>query len=303
MSLCRLYRTALEKVSEGPLYPTHEKKVARRFYPFAMLEVNIATMCLIIFAYQSDPRFPLVVAANRDELYTRPSAQADLWTDENSRVELLSGRDLLAGGTWLGVTQQGRFAAVTNIRDPSLTEPKPRSRGDLTRQFLAGDATPEQYCAQLSQNYEQFAGYNLLVGDRNSLFYVNNQEEKVWKLEAGYYGLSNGLLNTSWPKVVQGKGRLRSLIESPEEITTDALIRMMADRTPAVDADLPNTGIEIKLERNLSSAFILNPQRNYGTLCSTAVIFERAGKIRFSEQNFNSNGHKTQGHSFQLPAS
>lgn len=260
-------------------------------------------MCLIIFAYQTDPRFPLVVAANRDELFARPSAQAQIWTDEESGSSILSGRDLQAGGTWFGATQDGRFAAVTNIRDPSQTERRPRTRGDLTREFLASDQSPEDYCAALVDSYDQFAGYNLLVGDRSSLFYVNNQEEKVWNLEPGFYGLSNALLNTSWPKVERGKSRLQSLLADPDTLSTDMLIEMMGDRSQADDADLPDTGIGIDIERKLSSAFILNPEREYGTLCSTALIVEQSGASRFSEQNFDSSGNKTHGHFFQLNAS
>ncbi len=258
-------------------------------------------MCLIIFAYRMDPRYPLVVAANRDELFARASAQADIWTDAKTDSKILSGRDLQAGGTWLGVTQNGRFAAVTNIRDPSQTESKPRSRGDLTRLFLAGTDSAEEYCNGLAKSYDQFAGYNLLVGDGSSLYYVNNSAETVWELEAGFYGLSNGMLNTSWPKVDRGKAQLESLMQSGSAITTDALIAMMGDRAQAEDAILPDTGIGIEIERKLSSAFILNPERDYGTLCSTAVIVEQSGSTRFCEQNFDSLGRKTQGHSFQLP--
>lgn len=260
-------------------------------------------MCLIIFAYQMDPRFPLVVAANRDELFARATAQADIWIDAETGRKILSGRDLQAGGTWLGVTPNGRFAAVTNIRDPSQTELKPRSRGDLTRQFLAGRDSAEEYCEGLAQSYNKFAGYNLLVGDGSSLYYVNNSEETVFKLEPGFYGLSNGMLNTSWPKVDKGKAQLESLMQTSTAITTDALIAIMGDRAQAEDADLPDTGIGIEIERKLSSAFILNPARNYGTLCSTAVIIEQSGSIRFSEQNFDSFGNETQGHSFLLPPS
>ncbi len=258
-------------------------------------------MCLIIFAYQSNPRFPLVVAANRDEIFVRPTTQAALWTDEESGQQILSGRDKQAGGTWLGITQSGRFAAVTNIRDPSQTGRRARSRGDLTRRYLAGDDSPQQYCKRLAESYGQFAGYNLLVGDSNSLFYVNNHEEKAGELEPGVYGLSNGLLNSSWPKVDKGRTRLQALMQRPEELTTDALLAMMGDRSQATDSDLPDTGIGIEIERKLSSAFILNPEREYGTLCSTALIVDQSGPTRFSEQNFDSFGVRTQSHAFQLP--
>lgn len=257
-------------------------------------------MCLIIFAYQKSPLFPLVVAANRDEFFARPTVQADFWQDEKTNQQILSGRDLQAGGTWLGVTRGGRFATVTNIRDPSQTERKPRSRGDLTRQFLAGNQTPEQYCQALADSYDQFAGYNLLVGNRDSLFYVNNQEEIVCQLEPGVYGLSNGLLSSPWPKVTKGRNNLQTLLTTPEQLTTDSLISLMADRSQAADDQLPDTGIDIGLERKLSSAFIKNPERKYGTLCSTAIILEQSGQIRFSEQNFDITGAKTQGHSYHL---
>ena len=259
-------------------------------------------MCLIIFAYHSNPHFPLVVAANRDEFFTRPTAQAALWTDEEYGQKILSGRDKQAGGTWLGTTQNGRFAAVTNIRDSFQNQGQARSRGDLTRQYLAGDDSPQQYCEQLAKNYDQFAGYNLLVGDSSSLFYVNNHERKVQELEPGVYGLSNGLLNSSWPKVDNGKSRLQELMQRPEELTTDTLLAMMGDRSQADDGDLPDTGIGIEIERTLSSAFILNPAREYGTICSTALIIGKLRATRFSEQNFDTLGNRTQGHLFQLPS-
>jgi uncharacterized protein with NRDE domain len=258
-------------------------------------------MCLIIFAYQSDPRFPLVVAANRDEIFVRPTDQSTLWTDGESGQQILSGRDKQAGGTWLGITQSGRFAAVTNIRDPYQTEHRTRSRGNLTREYLTGNDSPQQYCKRLTESYDQFAGYNLLVGDNNSLFYVNNHEEKVWEVEPGVHGLSNGFLNSSWPKVDKGKTRLQVLMQQPERLTTDALLAMMSDRSQAQDADLPDTGVGIEIERKLSSAFILNPTREYGTLCSTALIVDQRGATRFSEQNFDSLGNRSQGHTFQLP--
>ena len=257
-------------------------------------------MCLIIIAYQADPRYPLIVAANRDEFFTRPSMQADFWDDENSTQQVLAGRDLIAGGTWLGINRSGRFAAVTNIRDPSQTEPRPRSRGELTRDFLIGEQTAQQYCDSLRSEFEKFAGYNLLVGDRHSLIYVNNQQEEISKIEPGIHGLSNGLLNSSWPKISRGKQCLEDLLDNEQELRTDELITMMRDRTQASDADLPNTGIPLELERKLSSAFIQNTERSYGTLCSSAVIIDDAGDIRFSEQNYDKSGAKTEVHFYYL---
>ena len=259
-------------------------------------------MCLIIFAYQSDPQSPLIVAANRDELFSRPTADASHWLDEDSGQQILSGRDLQAGCTWLGVTQNGRFAAVTNIRNPSQLEKAGQSRGDLTRAFLISDESAEQYCSTLAKSYDQFAGYNLLVGDGTALFYVNNQQRQIWRLEPGIYGLSNGLLNSSWPKVDKGRERMQALLESKQKLSTDALIAMMADRAQAEDPDLPNTGIGIDSERKLSSAFIVNSDKVYCTRCSTAVIVDQSGDTLFSEQNFDCLGNKTSGHAFLLPS-
>ena len=139
-------------------------------------------MCLIIFAYQADSRYSLVVAANRDEFFSRPTRDADFWTDNDAHHPVLAGKDLVAGGTWLGLTTSGRFAAVTNIRDPSQAEKKPISRGELTLNFLAGAETPAAYCQSLSSHFNQYAGYNLLIGDGNEMFYVNNLEAK-WALK------------------------------------------------------------------------------------------------------------------------
>jgi uncharacterized protein with NRDE domain len=247
-------------------------------------------MCLIIFAHQADPRFPLILAANRDEFFSRPTEQADFWAKSESSRSLLAGRDLVAGGTWLGITRTGRFAAVTNIRDPSQAEQKPRSRGELTLEFLTGEQSPQQYCDALIGNFKEFAGYNLLLSDGQTMCYVNNLEEQVWQLKPGVYGLSNGLLNSAWPKVERGRQQMQALLQADEPPTTDRLIAMMRNTSKADDKDLPNTGIGIDLERQLSSAFISNTERQYGTRCSSAIISEHGGQTRFSEQNYDEFG-------------
>lgn len=257
-------------------------------------------MCLIIFAHQADARFPLVVAANRDELYFRPTEHAHFWQDPALSGALLAGKDLQAGGTWLGMTSTGRFAAVTNIRDPSQTEPRPRSRGELTRNFLLGSSSPQDYCAALAARYDEYAGYNLLVGDRSALCYVNNQARVVQTLAPGIYGLSNGLLNANWPKITKGRARLQALLQNPGTPDTDKLLAMMLDSEPAPDAELPDTGVARELERVLSSAFIRNTARHYGTLCSTAIIADAEGDCRFSEQNYDESGQPSAAHLFHF---
>jgi len=256
-------------------------------------------MCLIIFAHHASAQYPFVLAANRDEFYQRPSQQAALWSD-SPNSQILAGKDLQAGGTWLGITRNGRFAAVTNIRDPALTEQKTKSRGELTLNYLSGSQSPKQYSESLIPNFDDYAGYNLLIGDRKVLYYVNNHEQKVSKLEPGVYGLSNGLLNSSWPKINKGRQTLQKILDSELEPSIDLLLNMMYDQTPAADADLPTTGLPQALERSLSSAFIHHPGRQYGTLCSTAIIVEHEGGLRFGEQNFDDSGLGTECHFFQL---
>lgn len=257
-------------------------------------------MCLILFAYKAVPEFPLVIAANRDELFARPTEQAGFWQSNDLESELLAGKDLQAGGTWLGLTRGGRFAAVTNIRDPSQIEKKPRSRGELTLNFLTGTMSAESYSHQLSDGFSQFAGYNLLIGDGNSLWYVNNFEKITRPLQPGIYGLSNGVLDSDWPKINGGKQALERLLQSPANLTTDLLIDMMGNKEIAADKLLPKTGVSIEVERALSSIFIVNPQRQYGTLCSTAIITESSGAARFSEQNYDSNGSRSQRHFYEF---
>jgi uncharacterized protein with NRDE domain len=261
-------------------------------------------MCLIIFAHQADPRYSLIVAANRDEFFSRSTKDADFWPADNADTRILAGKDLVAGGTWLGLTTSGRFAAVTNIRDPSQQEQKPRSRGQLTLRFLAGNETPAKYCQSLSSQFNQYAGYNLLLGDQHEMFYVNNQEAEVRRLEPGVYGLSNGVLDSPWPKVERGRQQLQQLMSSDADLTTDQLLAMMANRSKAEDADLPDTGIPIELERRLSSAFIQNPEREYGTRCSTAIILSSnklaAINCRFSEQNYDESGSSASAHYFHF---
>lgn len=250
-------------------------------------------MCLIIFAYQANPDLPLVVAANRDEFFARPTRTAQFWTGDGMEGDLLAGKDLQAGGTWLGITRSGRFAAVTNIRDPSQTERKPRSRGELTVDFLLGNRTAADSAEELKHSYSEYAGYNLLLSDGCEFYYVNNFQSLSQKLSPGIYGLSNGLLNNNWPKVVRGQQGLKKLLDGEPDLKPEQLIALMANREQAADSELPDTGLPQELERRLSSAFITDDNRGYGTLCSTAILQDKAGYIRFSEQNYAATGAAT----------
>lgn len=261
-------------------------------------------MCLIFIAHRSHDQFPLVVAANRDEFFTRQTTQAHLWPNG-----VLAGKDELAGGTWLGVNRKNRqlrFAAITNRRgraDAAST----RSRGELTTQFLTSSVSAQDYADSLSSHAQDFAGFNLLLSDGNSLLYVTNDETSSGPilLNPGIYGLSNGVLDEPWPKLVRGKQRFTELISNAHDLETDALIRLMDDRSKPADEDLPSRGLPLALERRLSSLFIENEPaendlRDYGTLCSTALVLDQQGLLRFHERNFDSLGRANRSRFFHM---
>jgi uncharacterized protein with NRDE domain len=237
-------------------------------------------MCIILLAYRSHPLYRLVLAANRDEYYERPTAPASFWEDA---PDVLAGRDLLCGGTWLGVTTGGTYAAVTNFRDPGLKKRDALSRGLLVSNYLRQQTKPGSYLERLAASASQYNGFNLLVGNSEELYYFSNQEDHVQRLRPGLYGLSNHLLNTPWPKVERGKQALSSLI-SNDEVSTEAIFEMLADRTISDDHLLPQTGVGLEVERLLSSVFISSPI--YGTRSSTILMIEYDGSVTFIERNF-----------------
>ena len=225
-------------------------------------------MCLIVFAWQVIPGTPLIAAGNRDEFYDRPASAADWWQDYPN---VYAGRDLKGGGTWMGITRDGRFATITNVRAPAETRTDAPSRGRLVADFLAGGASPAQYIEQIAADASQYNGFNLIVGDREQLIWFSNRagdDERNGKpLAPGVYGLSNAGLDASWPKVVRTKSQFASLLCqcAPE----DAFFEMLSDTTRASDCRLPKTGVSIELERMLSAVYIESP--DYGTRASTVV--------------------------------
>lgn len=236
-------------------------------------------MCLILLAWQVHPDYPLVVAANRDEFLSRRTAAADFWDDA---PDVLAGRDLQAGGTWLGVTRDGRFAALTNYRDPARVKASAPSRGELVSRFLTGSLSPPEYLAELAAVAGAYNGFNLLFGDADSLWCFSNCGEGERRLDPGVYGLSNHLLDTPWPKVARGKSALGAALQAlPDEAPLLALLR---DDRIAPDEVLPRTGLSMEWERLLSAAFIRSPE--YGTRSATVLLRDRTGMVRFVEQTF-----------------
>lgn len=238
-------------------------------------------MCLILFAYEAHPAYRLVVAANRDEFYERPTAAAAFWADAPG---VLAGRDLLHGGTWLGMTRGGRFAAVTNYRDPSSKIDHAPSRGALVTDFLKSVQSPEEYLHALAARADAYNGFNLLAGDARSLYYFSNRGGPPQELRPGVSGLSNALLDTPWPKVVRGKRALAEGLKKGDALAPEAVTEVLLDRVRAADAELPETGVGLEIERVLSPRFIVS--KGYGTRCATVVLQDRAGRLTFTERTF-----------------
>lgn len=244
-------------------------------------------MCLILFAVAAHPDYPLVLAANRDEYYARPARPLQPWPEA---PQLFAGKDLEAGGTWLGITRSGRFAAITNVREGAPREPGQRSRGELTHDFLLGSGSADAFSKFAYTQGENYAGFNLLLGDlsygTDDLYYCSNRGASPQRIAPGIYGLSNDRLDTPWPKVETGKRALAELLRS--ELTPEALLAILADRVQPRDDELPETGVGLALERVFASRFIASPL--YGTRASTALLIDNNGHVQLWEQNFDSNG-------------
>src|SRR5918992_4835252 len=221
-------------------------------------------MCLVLLALGLHPDYQLIVAANRDEFYDRPTAPADFWFDAPS---VLAGRDLQAGGTWLGITRGRRFAAVTNYRQGQREPTATRSRGLLVSDFLSGDIGGLDYMERVERDASLYNGFNLIAGDSSELFYYSNREGEVRSLPPGVYGLSNHLLDTPWPKVAATKTAFGAILNDGGAELAEDLFRLLSNRNRARDDELPSTGVGPEWERLLSSAFIVSP--DYGTRSST----------------------------------
>ncbi|MEW9052175.1 MAG: NRDE family protein [Neobacillus sp.] len=237
-------------------------------------------MCLVLFAYHAHPEFKLIVAANRDEFYQRPTAPAHYWDDV---PEILAGRDLEKMGTWMGVTKTGRFAALTNYRDPNeMTEGK-HSRGEVVANALMYYGKTKEYMESLEKTPSLYPGYNLLAGDSDSLYYYSNVGQELRKVEPGIHGVSNHLLNSEWPKVQIGKEGMSALLQEKQGNLTEKLFTLLQNADPAPDELLPKTGISLEWERMLSPLFIKS--EGYGTRSST-VLFMSDNEIQYIERVF-----------------
>ena len=240
-------------------------------------------MCLVLFAHRVHPRYRLIVAANRDEWFRRPTARAAFWDDH---PDVLAGRDLEQGGTWLGITRGGRFAALTNFRDPRSKRDGAPSRGELVADFLAGDAPPIDHARGLLSEAARYNGFNLLVGDGVDLAYVGSRPPTWTPVLPGIHGLSNGVLDEPWPKVRRGCEQLAAVID--RDFSTEDLFALLRDDALAPEADLPSTGVTREWERMLSAMHIIAD--GYGTRSATIVLVGTDGEVTFQERTFDAAG-------------
>ncbi len=240
-------------------------------------------MCLVLVVWQVHPQFPCVVAANRDEFHARPTARAEWWPDH---PQILAGRDLNAGGTWLGVTRTGRFAALTNYRDPEQRRTDAPSRGALVSSLLGSGASVAEGLTYLREVGANYNGFNLIFSDGARLGIFESMRGAGRELGPGIYGLSNHLLDTPWPKVQHAKSRLETALLDMSD--TAPVLALLRDDRPAPDEQLPQTGLSLEWERLVSSAFVR--ASDYGTRCSTIIRFEAGGRAYFDEWSWNSEG-------------
>jgi uncharacterized protein with NRDE domain len=246
-------------------------------------------MCLIFFAYKSHPDFNLVLAANRDEFLNRPSAKLSKWDG------IYGGQDLKSGGTWLGITENGKFCAITNIRSLEQIENAP-SRGDIVKNYLTCDDLPNDYLSDLMNDSDIYNGFNLVLGDRASCFHFNNKERKINKLQPGVYGLSNATLNTPWPKLSKGKKRFEELMKK-SSFNKDEYFNLLRDDSKPPAAELPETGVGLEWEKILSSIHI--ESESYGTRCASLIAMGDR-EVNFYERTFDKGGEGDTNVTFKL---
>jgi uncharacterized protein with NRDE domain len=238
-------------------------------------------MCLILFAQHAHSDYPLVFAGNRDELYDRPTAPATFWDDA---PHVLGGRDLKAGGTWLGVTRHGYWATITNVRDQMSHRENAPSRGLLVADYLSEEPEPGAYLESVQARADRYNGFNLIVGTPQRTCYFSNRDGTPREVDPGIHGMSNAQLDDPWPKVERGTARLRAILDG--EVTPAHLLDVLADRAPAPDDQLPDTGVDIETERMLSPPFIEGDE--YGTRASTVILLHWSGTLTFVERIFES---------------
>lgn len=248
-------------------------------------EPHFLTMCTLFIAIDSHPDYPLIIAGNRDEFYRRPTAPLQDWG------QIVGGRDLQQGGHWLAVDKQGRWAALTNYRDPANKVDTPHTRGDLVKNYLQQSLNIEEYVAGVQSGGRQYEGFNLLLGDsRGRTAHYSNVTNQLVFLSAGIYGLSNAVLDTPWPKVVNGKAAFKELLKKNKVLEPADVFTLLSNKDQAQKRELPDTGVPLLMEQLLSSLFIHSPV--YGTRSSALLRWSAQGRLDFFEQTYTLIGRK-----------
>ncbi|MEX0661004.1 MAG: NRDE family protein [Balneolaceae bacterium] len=237
-------------------------------------------MCLIVFSFKQHNKYPFILAANRDELYDRPSSPARFW---KQHPHLLAGKDEKLGGTWLGVTKQGKFAALTNYRDLNNIKKSAPSRGNIVKDFLADNQDPLGYLEGLKQSANAFNGFNLLTGSPDQLYHYSNETDDITEIKPGIHGISNAVLNTPWPKVETAKSVFEEVVNG-ENIDQNRIFKMLKNSEPYPENQLPKTGLSKEMEKRVSPIFIKS--KDYGTRCSTLLKIRDDGVVTFIEKTY-----------------
>lgn len=243
-------------------------------------------MCLIVFAYKMQPGVPLVFAGNRDEFYKRPTEKAHIWS---TTPAVIAGKDIKAGGTWLGLSSDGRVAAITNYRDMNQIKPNAPSRGHIVKDALTSPHSTEQYLEQLKRVAEEYNGFNLITGNREKLFYFNNQTMQVKELKPGIYSLSNAFLNTPWPKSEWAKEHFKQILDSGEQ-EPDRFFSMLKNSDTYPLEKLPETGLSNEMEKAVSAVFIKT--EGYGSRSSTVIKLTQNDSFYFEERTYKASSKK-----------
>lgn len=243
-------------------------------------------MCLILFSWDNHPKYKLILAANRDEFYKRPTNGLHQWANDPN---ILAGKDLTGGGTWMGINRENRFSAITNHRNPNRVLENAPSRGDLTMDFLVGKESEKKYFDEKKETLDDYNGFNLLVGSLDKMGYFNNVNNEYQELSGGIYGLSNATLNTQWPKLIKAKSDFTALVKN-EELNENDFFQILQNKSLASDDELPKTGVPYDWEKAISAICIETP--TYGTCCSTFIIVTHEGKGEIMEYSFPVGGRK-----------
>lgn len=247
-------------------------------------------MCIILFAIGYDEEYPLVVAANRDEYYRRPTAQAQYWTDHQ---DVLAGRDLQANGSWLGINRKGRIAAITNYHDPTRTSLATLSRGELVSNFLTTGESFDSFAAKTTAQQHLYNGLGLLYGDYSQIRYQSNRSAITTQLKNGVHALSNELLNASKSRVQTGKRRFEQILQKPENLDHDQLFNLLTDRGAFSTTANANQHTENLEQPHVDVPIFLN-LGDFGTRSSTVIVVNRHKQVYFEERTFDENSEHYQ---------